>query len=497
MALVSIYRPGNWRQDGFASLRPDPALQSAQIIARKLRIKQDGPTGIWLNAIAPAAGNGTRVELLDVRRESIAACRPWTGNALAAWLGWEGPTPVLKQGEEVTLRLTFTGGGFRLYAMGVHNAKKGSAPLSSSPVPGARADKRVRWVFSAQRKIWSSPVCDNNQVYFGFWDQNLYSLDSETGTLRCKFATGNAIAATPAVHNGFVYTVSHDGYLYCLEGPSGRLRWKVPVSNNGNNYSANLDWVDSSPAIGAYTVGPTSGSARLSRLFVGCHNRDLNAFNLEDGTEEWRFPTFNWILSHRAIDAYKVFVSSLDGRIYAVDARCGGMLWMYKIGEYLRYSSSLVPDTVFDEGAAGSPLVVDDSLYWGADDGFLYALDSKTGRERWVFQTGKWIWGRQLLNGETLVVPSADAHVYGLNADSEKRIWELQTENANYANVVLHGNLALIACSSGRLYAVDPATGNVAWTFQAEGGLRAGPAVGADRTVYLSKCKGTVYAFAP
>jgi outer membrane protein assembly factor BamB len=220
----------------------------------------------------------------------------------------------------------------------------------------------------------------------------------------------------------------------------------------------------------------------------------MHAFNLESGVEEWRFPTFNWILSRPAVANYTVYFGSIDGTIYAVDARCGALVWSYRVGKHLKYSSTVVQGSVACEAVCGAPLVTGDVLYCGADDGFIYALDCRSGAERWTFQTDRWIWGRPLLYEEMLVVASADGRIHGLEAESGKKVWQCATENANYADVVALGNLALVACSSGRLYALNALTGEIGWTFHAGAGLRGAPAVDPEGLLYLATCAGTVYA---
>ncbi|MBL9214415.1 MAG: PQQ-like beta-propeller repeat protein, partial [Opitutaceae bacterium] len=395
----------------------------------------------------------------------------------------------------------------RVFAVGVPHASHAEAtPPAARPAP--RPDVRELWRFAAGAKISASPALHDGGLFFGSWDQQIYALDAANGRLRWRHATGNAVTTTPACHATTAYAASRDGHLYALHTGSGQLQWKSLVSEGRMAVSPNGSWVDASPAIGAYTCGPQKDSPAPVRLFVGCHNRDLHAFDIDrsrdaswfapasagEGTEVWRFPTFNWILTRPAVAGYRVFFGSVDGRLYAVDARCGALLWSYTAGRHLRYSPHVVPGSVACEAVCGAPLVVDDTVYFGADDGYLYALDASTGAEKWVFQTEKWIWGRPLWQANVLVVASADGRVYGLDAASGKRLWVHATGNANYADVVALGSLALVACTSGRLHALDSATGEQAWTFDADAGLRAAPAVDPQGVVYLPTCAGTLYA---
>jgi len=486
-----------WRQDGFASLRLAPGASDAEVLSYPIKVDDHSQVEAWLNAESPASGGGISVEVLDAKKDVLAVSKPWTGDHLRGNIEWQNELPVLKRGQEISFRFRFGNPATRIFAFGVRGVKlavRGAVTIAAKPRSRSKSDSRELWRFNAGGKISASPVLHNGLLVFGSWDQHLYALDTQTGQLRWKHETGNAVTTTPTIHASAVHTASRDGHIYALDAAAGKIHWKVPVSTGRTTASPNGSWVDSSPTIGPYTCGAKPGSQPLHRLFVGCHNRDLHAFNLQNGTEEWRFPTNNWILSQPVVAHYKVYFGSLDGRIYSVDARCGALVWSYTVGKHLRYSADVVRGSVVCEGVCGSPLVVDETLYCGADDGFLYALDASTGKEQWVFQTEKWIWGKPLWVADVLIVASADGRVYGLEASFGKRLWVRATENANYADVVAAGKLAIVACTSGRLYGLDPPTGEIAWIFEADGGLRAAPAVDPQGIIYLPSCSGTVFA---
>ncbi|MFN0167193.1 MAG: PQQ-binding-like beta-propeller repeat protein [Bryobacteraceae bacterium] len=480
-----------WRQDGFASLRPATGADAAQIQSRPLEIKSGGPLEVWLNAVAPPVGGGLRIELVDAAGKEIARGKPWIGDQLRGAVEWAGAAPVLRAGQQVALRISCSNVATRLYAAGLGGAVRTEAP---AVVTRPTADPRVRWTFRAEAKITAPPVVEGDTLYLTSWDQHLYAIDRASGSLRWKQQTGNSITTSPAVDKGSVYAASRDGNLYSFDCSKGTPQWRIPVSTGRMTASTNTSWVDCSPAIGEFTCGALPGEEAPRRLFIGCHNRDLHAFQLNDGAEVWRFPTYNWILGQPAVANYLVYFVSLDGRICAVDARCGALAWQYRVGKYVRYAPSIVPGSIANEGVAGAPLVDRETVYCGADDGFLYALDARTGEERWVYQTGQWIWGRPLRMGDMLVVASADGIVHGVDAESGKKIWQRAAGNALYADVVRSGKWALATSTSGTLLALVPETGDVAWTFRAESGIRAAPAVGPEGAIYLPTCGGVLYA---
>ena len=159
-----------------------------------------------------------------------------------------------------------------------------------------------------------------NSISSSSWKNNLIHLNAQAPSVFIQTQESDpkrrflmlTEAGLDTARNKVLY--SHDG-----------IRWvqseKVPVSSGRNTFSANGSWIDSLPAIGAFTVGSSSASEAPRRLFVGCHNRDLRAFNLNDGAGEWRFPTFNWILSNPAVAHYKAYFGSLDGNLQWSPAR--------------------------------------------------------------------------------------------------------------------------------------------------------------------------------
>src|ERR1043166_1601703 len=86
---------------------------------------------------------------------------------------------------------------------------------------------------------------------------------------------------------------------------------------------------------------------------------------------KWKFPTGDRIISSPVISNNMIYFGGDDGNIYAVNAGSGVQLWKYPTG-------GPVPAT---------PAVVDGTLYVGSYDGKFYALDTKTGLAKWKFAT--------------------------------------------------------------------------------------------------------------
>ena len=87
---------------------------------------------------------------------------------------------------------------------------------------------------------------------------------------------------------------------------------------------------------------------------------------------KWKFTTGDRIVASPVHKAGVIYFGSDDGNIYAVDAADGRQRWK-------RNTDGPVPAT---------PAIDGDTLFVGSYDGRFYALDARTGALRWKFTTG-------------------------------------------------------------------------------------------------------------
>ncbi|MBO11719.1 MAG: serine/threonine protein kinase, partial [Planctomycetaceae bacterium] len=76
----------------------------------------------------------------------------------------------------------------------------------------------------------------------------------------------------------------------------------------------------------------------------------------------------------------RVYASTLGGELLCLDLKSGKLLWKYLS------AAKPEPDT-FIPGFPSAPTVAADSVYVGDEDGVFHAVDRKTGKKRWLFQT--------------------------------------------------------------------------------------------------------------
>src|SRR5438094_5621549 len=98
----------------------------------------------------------------------------------------------------------------------------------------------------------------------------------------------------------------------------------------------------------------------------------------------WKFKTSEVVHASPALADGVLFFGSWDSYFYAVDAKTGKEKWRYHAGE-----DPLIHN---QQGFQSSPAIVDGVVYTGCRDAQLYALDAATGKEKWKFDNAlSWV----------------------------------------------------------------------------------------------------------
>lgn len=152
----------------------------------------------------------------------------------------------------------------------------------------------------------------------------------------------------------------------------------------------------------------------------------------------------------------------------------------------------------------------DGTVYLGANNGILYALDPENGDIRWAFPTAFdtfAIYSTPYIDRQGIVYFGAkDGNVYALRTPRQgimaEVVWSfnLGTTIQTSPSFTPDGTL-VIGADDWAYYGITPprdGTGpRIAWRFQTQGTLITSPAVDADGTVFVASMDGNVYALEP
>lgn len=142
----------------------------------------------------------------------------------------------------------------------------------------------------------------------------------------------------------------------------------------------------------------------------------------------WMRKLGNVLAAQPIVKGDTVYAGSWNGFLYALNTKDGAERWKQNLG--LTTSKRCAPS---EAGITSAPAVTDNALYIGGGDGFLHALNPKTGESLWKFKTGDnsetggaYNWASPALYKGRVYMgtaafcdrPFAFSRMYGLNAQS-------------------------------------------------------------------------------
>jgi outer membrane protein assembly factor BamB/serine/threonine protein kinase len=197
------------------------------------------------------------------------------------------------------------------------------------------------------------------------------------------------------------------------------------------------------------------------------------------GTKKWAFETgsYSYIISSPTVVDGTAYAGSDDGNLYAVDSATGTEKWVFQTGGWIR----------------SSPTVVDGTVYVGSNDNTLYAVDAVTGNPVWTFETGGWVKSSPMVVDGTVYVGSNDNTLYAVDSATGNQEWAFETGGRVKSSPMVVGGTVYVGSDDHNLYAVDAATGNEEWAFETGGWVKSSPTV-VGGTVYVGSYDHNLYA---
>ena len=126
----------------------------------------------------------------------------------------------------------------------------------------------------------------------------------------------------------------------------------------------------------------------------------------------WTFQAGDMIESTAAVVDGTVYVGALDGMLYAIDAGTGEKIWTYRTNSSIK----------------ASPAIHDGGVYFGDGDGVFYAVDINTHAMKWQFRTEGEIISSANFAGDRVLFGSYDGFLYCLNIENGTLVWKFETE---------------------------------------------------------------------
>ncbi len=234
--------------------------------------------------------------------------------------------------------------------------------------------------------------------------ENVHSLQTAWAY---QFPGTGVLEATPLVVDGILYAIGPSGYVFSLDAASGNLIWQYQHRIKGNK--------------------PTV------------------ADNVNRGV---------------AILGERVFFSTIDAYLVALDAKTGRLLWETEMADVLE-----------GYGATVAPLALKDKIICGISSaefgirGFIDAYDPASGKRIWRFQTvpGPGELGHETWEGDSWKRGGGSTWMTGTyDPDLDMLYWGIGNPSPDLNGDVRKGD-NLFTCS---MVALEAETGKLKWYFQ-------------------------------
>jgi outer membrane protein assembly factor BamB len=325
--------------------------------------------------------------------------------------------------------------------------------------------------------------------------------------------------STPVVFDGRVCAVGRVGAdrerqetVACWSAETGKLLWerRYPVFNTTVPFSR-VGW--GGPAIDPETGNLYAQLVDGRFVALGAEGETLWERRLRE--QFGRLSGYGGRTHTPLVDEDKVIISLISiswgelaaprHRYYAFDKRTGEVLW------------TSTPGTVGFEDAntQGTPTLAEIAgrrlMIGGGADGWVYALESRTGKLAWKFNLSeRGLHTTPVVDGTTVYVAHSEENVDtrrmgrvvaidgtgsgDVTATHEK--WRVDDLLSGFPSPAFHEGRLYVADNSANLYALDGETGELLWTHDYGTVGKASPVL-ADGKLYITQVNGDVVIIEP
>jgi len=286
-----------------------------------------------------------------------------------------------------------------------------------------------------------------------------------------RFQSDSAVFQPPVYSEGLLFFTSRKGGVFALD-KSGNEVWSKHIQyGNRRDGSPRMERFDAPIAVHKGVV------------FVGSLNGNLYAFDAKTGEEKWTYfidaPILGTANFHVTEDGKDVLyiLNQEAGNLYALDFHTSEKLWMSE----------------FVERCDGSPSIGNGRVVYGSCANALHVFSAEDGSLLTEIELDP---DSQVAGGVAIVGDSAfsGAHsgrLFHADLSSGKIVWiNESSEDEIFSTPAVTDTLVIFGSLDGYFYALDRNTGEEKWSFETDG-ITVSPVVAGSKVIACSD--GVIY----
>ncbi len=304
--------------------------------------------------------------------------------------------------------------------------------ISSNPVDGIAAFEKKSgnrvWKNSVKNGITSGLARFNDLVIYAANDGQIYAVKSNTGKTVWTFPTQTETLSLPIADGKNLYLLASNGNLFSLDAATGKLNWSYFQRDNSPMSIRS----SSSPVIDG------------NLLYVGFSDGTLAAFDKTNGFLKWERSfsgaknRFKDLDSTPVIVGDHIYVTTFSGGLFCLKKSSGDIVWQN------------------EEGSASGVVASGNRLFYSSTNHNIIALDISTGKQIWSYKVKTGIASRPLIHKELLIAGTSAGPVVALSSLNGEHLADYSTGWGVASQVAIDSSTQVLYVSSnyGFLYAL-------------------------------------------
>ncbi len=219
---------------------------------------------------------------------------------------------------------------------------------------------KLLWSDRTGIEILTSPMIDGTWCYFLAGNNTVFAYNLKTGDRRWSYSRKDTTVisvnggTTPASNGNFVIVGFSDGFLAAIRKIDGSLVWEREL-----NLAPRFKDIDSNPIIDD------------GKIYVSSYDGNLYALNTSTGRVDWQLEDGGY--SSALVNGNQLIYSTSNGEVRSVNKKTGKVLWTYKL----------------KKGIATGVETFKEFIVFGTSNGPLIGIDSRTGKEKFHYIPGR------------------------------------------------------------------------------------------------------------